>query len=90
MEFVMSKCCFVTGKKTLFGNNVSHSNRKTRRKFFSNLHKMKFWFHSQNKFIRLVVSKKGLKIINKFGIDFVIKKKKMGVLKSLWQKKTNV
>ena len=70
----MSRVCFITGKKVLFGNNVSHSNRKTKRKFLPNLHRLKFWINSEKRFIKLLVSKKGLKIINKFGIDHVIKK----------------
>ena len=71
----MSRICSITGKKVLFGNNVSHSNRKVRRKFFPNLHKLKFWINSEKRFIKLLVSNKGLRIINKFGIDYIIKKK---------------
>ena len=70
----MSKICVVTGKKVLFGNNVSHSNRKTRRKFFVNFHKLRFWVPSKKRFIRLLVSSKGLRIINKFGIEYVLSK----------------
>lgn len=69
----MSRVCSITGKKVLFGNNVSHSNRKTRRKFLPNLHKLKFWISSQNRFVKLLVSKKGIRIINKFGIEHIIK-----------------
>ncbi len=72
----MSKCCFVTGKKVMFGNNVSHSKRKTRRFFFPNLHNLKFWVPSRNSFISLKVSAKGLRIINKFGIEKVLNMKK--------------
>jgi len=60
----MARVCVITGKKTLFGNNVSHSNRKTRRKFLPNLHKLKFWVPSKRRFVKLVVSSKGLKSIN--------------------------
>ncbi len=67
----MSKICVITGKKVLSGNNVSHSNRKTKRKFFANLHKLKFWMPSKKRFIRLLVSSKGLKIINKYGIEYI-------------------
>ena len=72
----MSKCCFVTGKKVMFGNNVSHSKRKTRRFFFPNLHNLKSWVPSRNSFISLKVSAKGLRIINKFGIEKVLNMKK--------------
>lgn len=65
----MAKVCAITGKKTLFGNNVSHSNRKTKRKFLPNLHKLRFWVPSKGKFVKLVVSSKGLKSINKHGIE---------------------
>ncbi len=70
----MSKFCFFTGKKTLFGNNVSFSNRKTKRKFFPNLHKLKFWVSHRKCFIKLRVSAKGLRIIRKLGIDNVFSK----------------
>jgi len=72
----MSKFCFVTGKKVLFGNNVSHSRRRTRRKFLPNLHKLRFWVSSKNMFVSLKVSAKGLRIINKIGIDNILKKNK--------------
>lgn len=65
----MSKLCFVTGKKVMYGNNVSNSNRKTRRRFLPNLHKHKFWSNEENRFVKLIVSNKGLKLINKIGID---------------------
>lgn len=73
----MSKFCFVTGKRNLFGNNVSHSKRRTRRRFLPNLHKLRFWSPNKNSFISLKVSSKGLRIINKFGIDKVLKFKKV-------------
>lgn len=65
----MSRVCQVTGKRVLFGNNVSNSNRKTRRCFSPNLHWKKFWSSKKKKFVRLFVSAKGLKIINKKGVD---------------------
>ena len=65
----MSKICFLTSKKSIFGNNVSHSNRKTRRKFFPNLHYHKIWIEAKNKFVHLRLSKKGLKTIEKYGLD---------------------
>lgn len=71
----MARFCIVTGKKVLFGNNVSNSNRKTRRRFLPNLHKHRFWSDEKNKFIKLNISKKGLRFINKIGIDHFIKYK---------------
>ena len=65
----MAKVCIVTGKKVMFGNNVSHSNIKNKRRFSVNIHKLKFWVESKKKYISLKVSSKGLKIINKIGID---------------------
>lgn len=68
----MSRICVVTGKKVLFGNSVSHSKRKTRRTFYPNLHKLKFWVPSKNSFVSLKVSSKGLRLINKIGIEKVL------------------
>ena len=69
----MSKVCQVTGKKPMFGNNVSHANNKTRRKFNVNLQKKKFWVPEENKYITLRLSMHGLRIINKKGITRVVK-----------------
>ena len=69
----MSKVCQVTGKGTTFGNNVSHANNKTRRTFKPNLHYRKFWVESENRWVRLRVSSKGIRIIDKKGIDAVLK-----------------
>ncbi len=69
----MSKVCQVTGKKPMFGNNVSHANNKTRRKFNVNLQKKKFWVPEENRFITLRLSMHGLRIINKKGISRVLK-----------------
>ena len=69
----MSKVCQVTGKKPMFGNNVSHANNKTRRKFNVNLQKKKFWLPEENRYITLKVSMHGLRIINKKGITRVIR-----------------
>ena len=68
----MSRVCQVTGKKTVVGNNVSHANNKTRRKFLSNLHYKKFWVESQNRWVRLRVSNQGLRTIDKKGIDAIL------------------
>ena len=68
----MSRVCQVTGKRTVVGNNVSHANNRTRRKFLPNLHYKKFWVESQNRWIRLRVSSQGLRTIDKNGIDAVL------------------
>lgn len=68
----MSKVCQVTGKRPLAGNNVSHSNRKTRRRFLPNLHYHRFWVESEDRWVRLRVSTKGMRIIDKKGIDAVL------------------
>ena len=68
----MSKVCQVTGKRPVSGNNVSHANNKTRRRFLPNLHTHRFWLESEKRFVRLRVSNKGLRIIDKRGIDSVV------------------
>ena len=68
----MSKVCQVTGKKPLSGNNVSHAKNRTKRVFEPNLHKHKFWIESEKRFIKLVVSAKGMRIIDKKGIEQVL------------------
>jgi large subunit ribosomal protein L28 len=68
----MSRVCQVTGKKPVSGNNVSHANNRTRRRFLPNLHSHKFWVESENKWVKLRLSAKGMRIIDKNGIDAVI------------------
>ena len=68
----MSKVCMVTGKKPITGNNVSHANNKTKRRFSPNLHTHSFWVESENKFVKLKLSTKGMRIIDKLGIDKVL------------------
>lgn len=68
----MSRVCQITGKSVMTGNNVSHSNRKTRRRFLPNLHWHRFWVPSENRFVRLLVSHKGMRIIDKRGIENVL------------------
>lgn len=68
----MSRICQVTGKGPMTGNNVSHSNRRTRRRFLPNLHAHRFWVESENRWVKLRVSTKGLRIIDKKGIDAVL------------------
>lgn len=68
----MSRVCQVTGKRPLVGNNVSHAHNKTRRHFLPNLHNHRFWVESENRFVRLRVSSKGMRIIDKHGIEKVL------------------
>lgn len=68
----MSRVCQVTGKRTARGNNVSHAHNKTRRSFVPNLHYRRFWVASEKRWVRLRVSNKGLRIIDKNGIDAVL------------------
>ncbi len=68
----MSRVCQVTGKKPVCGNNVSHAHNKTRRRFLPNLHTHRFWVESENRWVKLRVSTKGMRIIDKNGIDAVI------------------
>lgn len=69
----MSKVCQITGKKVISGNNVSHSNIKTRRKFHPNLQTKKFYIPEEDKWITLKVSAAGIRIINKKGITNALK-----------------
>ena len=65
----MSRVCMVTGKKPMPGNNVSHANNKTRRRFSPNIQSHRFWVNSEKRFVKLRVSAKGMRIIDKIGID---------------------
>ena len=67
----MSRVCEVTGKRVMYGNNVSHAHNKTRRRFDVNLQKKTFWVESLKKSVTLTVSTKGLKIIDKKGIKII-------------------
>ena len=68
----MSRVCMVTGKKPVTGNNVSHAHNKTRRRFSPNIHFHRFWVESEKRFVKLRVSTKGMRIIDKLGIDKVL------------------
>ncbi len=68
----MSRVCMVTGKKPVTGNNVSHANNRTRRRFSPNIHTHRFWVESEKRFVKLRVSSKGMRIIDKLGIDSVL------------------
>ncbi len=69
----MSRVCQVTGKSPMSGNNVSHAHNKTRRRFLPNLHSHRFWVESEKRFVKLRVSTHGMRIIDKKGIDEVLK-----------------
>lgn len=68
----MSQVCQVTGKGPMVGNNVSHAQNKTRRRFLPNLHYHRFWVESEKRYVRLRVSSQGMRIIDKKGIDDVL------------------
>ncbi|HRP35013.1 MAG TPA: 50S ribosomal protein L28, partial [Gammaproteobacteria bacterium] len=68
----MSRICQVTGKGPTTGNNVSHANNRTRRRFLPNLHTHRIWVESEQRFVRLRVSQQGLRIIDRKGIDTVL------------------
>ncbi|MGA7801524.1 MAG: 50S ribosomal protein L28 [Gammaproteobacteria bacterium] len=68
----MSRVCQVTGKRPITGNNVSHANNKTRRRFLPNLHTHRFWIESEKRWVKLRVSSKGMRIIDKHGIENVL------------------
>jgi large subunit ribosomal protein L28 len=68
----MSRICQVTGKSVMSGNNVSHANNATRRKFHPNIHERRFWVASENRWVKLRVSSAGLLITDKNAIDVVL------------------
>ncbi len=68
----MAQVCVVTGKRPMSGNNVSHANNKTRRKFYPNLHYKRFWSPRRKRWIKLKISTKGMKIMYKRGVDHVL------------------
>ncbi|MDY0329608.1 MAG: 50S ribosomal protein L28 [Thiomonas sp.] len=68
----MARVCQVTGKGPMVGNNVSHANNKTKRRFLPNLQYRRFWVESENRFVRLRVTSSGLRTIDKKGIDVVL------------------
>ena len=69
----MARVCQITGKRTVTGNNVSHANNRTKRTFKPNIHDRRFWVESEKHWVRLRVSHKGVRIIDKKGIDSVLK-----------------
>lgn len=68
----MSQVCQVTGKRPAVGNNVSKAKNRTRRRFLPNLHQHRFWVEGEKRFVKLKVSAKGMRIIDKKGIDAVL------------------
>jgi large subunit ribosomal protein L28 len=77
----MSRVCQITGKRPVAGNNVSHANNRTRRRFLPNIHSHRFWVESEKRYVKLRVSNKGLRIIDKNGIDKVIADLRAGGVK---------
>ena len=68
----MAKKCPITGKGPLVGHNVSHANNKTKRRYLPNLQHKRFWLESEKRFVRLRVSARGIRIIDKYGIEAVL------------------
>jgi large subunit ribosomal protein L28 len=68
----MARVCQVTGKKPMVGNNVSHANNRTKRRFLPNLQSRRFWLESENRWVRLRVSNAALRLIDKNGIESVL------------------
>jgi len=71
-EFEMSRVCQITGKGPMVGNNVSHANNKTKRRFLPNLQYRRFWLENERRWVRLRVSSAGLRLIDKKGIETVL------------------
>ncbi|MEY2842999.1 MAG: hypothetical protein RI920_1036 [Pseudomonadota bacterium] len=68
----MARVCQVTGKGPMVGNNVSHANNKTKRRFLPNLQYRRFWVESENRWVRLRISAAGLRLVDKVGIDQIL------------------
>ena len=68
----MSRVCMVTGKSPQVGNNVSHAKNRTKRRFLPNLHTHRFWVESEKRFVKLRLTSKGMRIIDKVGIEQVL------------------
>jgi large subunit ribosomal protein L28 len=71
-EYAMAKVCRVTGTGPMVGNNVSHANNKTKRRYLPNLQSRRFWIESENRFIRMRVTTAALRTIDKLGIEAVL------------------
>ena len=68
----MARVCQVTGKGPMVGNNVSHANNKTKRRFMPNLQYRRFWVETENRWVRLRITTAGLRLIDKKGIDAIL------------------
>jgi large subunit ribosomal protein L28 len=68
----MARVCQVTGKRPMVGNNVSHANNKTKRRFLPNLHYRRFWIEAEDRWVRLRISNAALRLIDKVGIEKVL------------------
>jgi large subunit ribosomal protein L28 len=68
----MSRVCQVTGKRPITGNNVSHANNKTKRRFLPNIQTHRYWVETENRFVTLKISTRGMRTIDKLGIDVVL------------------
>lgn len=68
----MTRVCEITGKRPTVGNRVSHANNKKRRRFLPNLHAQRFWVESEKRWVSLRISTKGLRTIEKKGIDTIL------------------
>ena len=73
----MSRVCKLTGKRPQVGCSVSHANNKTRRRFLPNLHKRRLWLASQKRYVTLKISMRGLKLIDKIGIEAALERLKL-------------
>ncbi len=73
----MAKKCPITGKRPMTGNNVSHANNKTKRRYLPNLQYKRFWLDSEKRFIRIRVTTRGMRIIDKHGLEAVLKDMKL-------------
>jgi large subunit ribosomal protein L28 len=69
----MSRVCQVTGKRPMTGHNVSHANNKTKRRFLPNLHVQRFWVEAEKRWVKLRLSSKGIRMVDKLGIEAVLK-----------------
>jgi large subunit ribosomal protein L28 len=69
---VMARVCQVTGKRPMVGNNVSHANNKTKRRFLPNLQYRRFWLETENRWVRLRITNAALRLIDKVGIEQVV------------------
>ena len=84
----MARVCQVTGKRPMSGHNVSHANNKTKRRFLPNLHFHRFWVEAEDRFVTLRVTTKGLRTIDKKGIDAIlVELRARGEKVSIWSRK---